>query len=115
MVRPHVAVVTTVGPVHIENFPDGEAGVARAKAEIFEGLEPGGVAVLNADNRWFDLLQAEALTGRRAGASPSARAEGCDARLLDFQADGGARAWSRPRSTARRWTSPSCRPASTGA
>ena len=57
MVRPHAVVVTTVGPVHTENFPDGEAGVARAKAEMFEGLEPGGVAILNADNRWFDLLK----------------------------------------------------------
>ena len=57
MVAPHVAAITTVGPVHIENFPDGETGVARAKAEIFAGMAPGGVAVLNADNRWFDLLQ----------------------------------------------------------
>ena len=50
-----MAHLATVGPVHVENFPDGEAGVARAKAEIFDGLEPGGVAVLNADNGWFDL------------------------------------------------------------
>jgi len=83
-VRPHAALVTTVGPVHTENFPDGEAGVARAKAEIFEGLEPGGVAVLNADNRWFDLLKAEAL---KAGATVRTfgAGEGCDARLIDFQ------------------------------
>jgi UDP-N-acetylmuramoyl-tripeptide--D-alanyl-D-alanine ligase len=88
MVRPHAALVTTVGPVHTENFPDGEAGVARAKAEIFEGLEPGGVAVLNADNRWFDVLKAEAETAgaqvRTFGAG-----EGCDARLIDFQGAGG--------------------------
>jgi UDP-N-acetylmuramoyl-tripeptide--D-alanyl-D-alanine ligase len=84
MVRPHAAVVTTVGPVHTENFPDGEAGVAKAKAEVFEGLQPGGVAVLNADNRWFDLLKAEA---EKAGAEVRTfgRAEGCDARLIDFQ------------------------------
>jgi UDP-N-acetylmuramoyl-tripeptide--D-alanyl-D-alanine ligase len=83
-VRPHAALVTTVGPVHTENFPDGEAGVARAKAEIFEGLEPGGVAVLNADNPWFDLLEAEAL---KAGATVRTfgAGEGCDARLIDFQ------------------------------
>ncbi|MBS0361468.1 MAG: UDP-N-acetylmuramoyl-tripeptide--D-alanyl-D-alanine ligase [Proteobacteria bacterium] len=88
MVRPHAALVTTVGPVHTENFPDGEAGVARAKAEVFEGLEPGGVAVLNADNQWFDLLKAEAL---KAGAEMRTfgRSEGCDARLIDFQMDGG--------------------------
>ena len=51
----------TVGPVHIENFSDGETGVARAKAEVFEGLGPGGVAVINADNPWFELLKQAAL------------------------------------------------------
>jgi UDP-N-acetylmuramoyl-tripeptide--D-alanyl-D-alanine ligase len=88
MVKPHAVVVTTVGPVHTENFQDGEAGVARAKAEIFDGLEPGGVAVLNADNRWFDLLKGEA---EKAGARVRTfgRAEGCDARLIDFQPAGG--------------------------
>lgn len=89
MVRPHAAVITTVGPVHTENFPDGEAGVARAKAEVFEGLVPGGVAVLNADNKWFDLLNAEA---QKAGAivRTFGTGEGCDARLLEFQASSGA-------------------------
>jgi UDP-N-acetylmuramoyl-tripeptide--D-alanyl-D-alanine ligase len=88
MVRPHAALVTTVGPVHTENFPDGEAGVARAKAEVFDGLEPGGVAVLNADNRWFDLLKAAA---GQAGASVRTfgTGEGCDARLIDFHVPGG--------------------------
>jgi UDP-N-acetylmuramoyl-tripeptide--D-alanyl-D-alanine ligase len=54
-VAPHAVVITTVGAVHTENFPDGEAGVAAAKAEIFDGLLPGGLAILNADNRWFDF------------------------------------------------------------
>lgn len=87
MVQPHVALVTTVGPVHTENFPDGELGVARAKAEIFEGLAPGGVAILNADNSWFDLLRAEA---RRAGAVVRTFGKGadCDAQLIDFAVDG---------------------------
>jgi UDP-N-acetylmuramoyl-tripeptide--D-alanyl-D-alanine ligase len=86
-VRPHAALVTTVGPVHVEAFADGEAGVARAKAEIFEGLEPGGVAVLNADNRWFDLLKAEA---EKAGAVVRrfGTGEACEARLIDFQVEG---------------------------
>ena len=89
-VRPHVAVVTVVGPVHVENFPDGEIGVARAKAEIFAGMSAGGVAVLNADDRWFELLsgaaRARGLEVRTFGA-----AEGADARLTGFVAkDGGA-------------------------
>ncbi|MDD3837234.1 MAG: Mur ligase family protein, partial [Phenylobacterium sp.] len=88
IVRPHAAVITTVGPVHVENFPDGETGVARAKAEIFAGLEPGGMAVLNADNRWFELLADEA---RKAGAriATFGTGEGCDARLIDFQPGAG--------------------------
>ena len=87
-VRPHAVAITTVGPVHVENFPDGEEGVARAKAEIFAGLEPGGVAVLNADNKWFDFLSAEA---RKVGAVVRSfgAAENCDARLIDFQPQAG--------------------------
>ena len=88
MVAPHVACVTTVGPVHIENFEDGEAGVARAKGEIFAGLEPGGVAVLNADDRWFELLNGMA---REAGAEVRSfgSGEGCTARLTGFEPHGG--------------------------
>lgn len=59
MVRPHVAIITTVEPVHIEFF-DGIEGIADAKAEIFAGLEPGGTAVLNADNGQFRRLAAAA-------------------------------------------------------
>ncbi len=88
LVRPQAVVVTTVGPVHVENFPEGELGVAKAKAEIFEGLTSGGVAVLNADDRWFGLLKIEA---ERVGAEVRTfgRAEGCDARLIDFQGAAG--------------------------
>jgi len=55
MVRPHVAIITTVEAVHLENFGSVER-IAQAKAEIFLGLEPGGLALLNRDNRQFDLL-----------------------------------------------------------
>lgn len=48
MVKPHVAVVTTVGPVHLEHF-DSVAGIARAKGEIFSGVVKGGAAILNGD------------------------------------------------------------------
>ena len=88
MVLPHVAVITMVGPVHVENFPDGEVGVARAKAEIFDGMEPGGIAVLNADDRWFDLLSAAA-QARGIEVRTFGRAEAADARLLDVQVEDG--------------------------
>ncbi|NEW91758.1 UDP-N-acetylmuramoylalanyl-D-glutamyl-2,6-diaminopimelate--D-alanyl-D-alanine ligase [Rhodopseudomonas sp. BR0M22] len=82
MVRPHIAIITTVEPVHLEFF-SGIEGIADAKSEIFLGLEPGGIAVLNRDNPMFDRLSTNALranVGRIVtfGADPSA-----DARLLD--------------------------------
>jgi UDP-N-acetylmuramoyl-tripeptide--D-alanyl-D-alanine ligase len=46
-----LAVVTSVGPVHLEFF-DSVAGIARAKYEIIETLHAGGVAVLNADDEY---------------------------------------------------------------
>ena len=91
MVRPHAACVTTVGPVHIEAFADGEAGVAAEKAAIFEGLADDGVAVFNADVAFAAVLDAAA---RRAGARilTFGSAAGCDARLIDFQPhEAGAR------------------------
>ena len=60
MVRPHVAVITTVEPVHIEFFRSISA-IADAKGEIFLGLEPGGTAVLNRDNVQFERVKAHAL------------------------------------------------------
>ncbi len=59
LARPHVAVITTVEAVHLEFF-DSVAGIADAKAEIFEGLEEGGVAVLNRDNPYFERMAAAA-------------------------------------------------------
>jgi UDP-N-acetylmuramoyl-tripeptide--D-alanyl-D-alanine ligase len=59
MVRPHVAIVTTVEPVHLEFFAGIEA-IADAKAEIFTGVEPGGAVVLNRDNSQFARLQRRA-------------------------------------------------------
>jgi UDP-N-acetylmuramoyl-tripeptide--D-alanyl-D-alanine ligase len=55
LARPDVAVITTVEPAHIEFFPK-LSDVAQAKSEIFEGLEPDGVAVLNRDNPYFPLM-----------------------------------------------------------
>jgi UDP-N-acetylmuramoyl-tripeptide--D-alanyl-D-alanine ligase len=60
MVRPQVALITTVEPVHLEFFAGIEA-IADAKAEIFTGLEPGGAVVLNRDNSQFARLQRRAV------------------------------------------------------
>jgi UDP-N-acetylmuramoyl-tripeptide--D-alanyl-D-alanine ligase len=83
MVRPHVAIITTVEPVHLEFFAGIEA-IADAKAEIFAGVEPGGAVVLNRDNSQFARLAANA-AGRGISHIVSFGAdEKCEARLLDL-------------------------------
>jgi UDP-N-acetylmuramoyl-tripeptide--D-alanyl-D-alanine ligase len=78
MVRPHVAIITTVEPVHLEFFAGIEA-IADAKAEIFEGVEASGAVVLNRDNSQFARL--------------SRRAKQCGiARIVSFGADKRAEA-----------------------
>ena len=59
LVRPHIAVITTIAPAHLEALGSLDA-IARAKAEIFSGLEPGGTAILNADHGQLDVLLEEA-------------------------------------------------------
>ncbi len=55
MARPHVGLVTTVAPVHLAAF-DSVEGIAAEKGAIFKGLEPGGVAILNADITTYPIL-----------------------------------------------------------
>jgi UDP-N-acetylmuramoyl-tripeptide--D-alanyl-D-alanine ligase len=59
LVRPHVAVITTVAAAHLEFFRS-VTEIAEAKAEIFLGLEPGGTAVLNGDHEHVHVLFARA-------------------------------------------------------
>jgi UDP-N-acetylmuramoyl-tripeptide--D-alanyl-D-alanine ligase len=49
---PDWGVITNIGTAHIENFPDGQAGIARAKFELIESLPPNGTAFLNADDAY---------------------------------------------------------------
>jgi UDP-N-acetylmuramoyl-tripeptide--D-alanyl-D-alanine ligase len=88
LVRPHVAVITTIAPVHLEFFGTLDA-IADAKAEIFSGVEPGGVAVINADIAQFARLKDAA---RHAGIGEIVsfgEREDADARLVrvSLQAD----------------------------
>ena len=59
MVRPHVAIVTAIASAHREFFASDE-DIADAKGEIFEGLEPGGVAIVPFDSPHRDRLIAHA-------------------------------------------------------
>ncbi len=54
-VRPHVALITAIAPAHIENLGSEEA-IADAKGEIFEGLEPDGIAIIPNDTPYRDRL-----------------------------------------------------------
>jgi UDP-N-acetylmuramoyl-tripeptide--D-alanyl-D-alanine ligase len=88
LVRPHVAIVTGIEPVHLEYFGSLEK-IADAKAEIFAGVEQGGVAVLNRDNPQFARLAA---AGKAAGIErivSFGEDNNADARLLrlSLQAD----------------------------
>ena len=81
LVRPHVAIITTIAPVHLEFFGTLEA-IADAKAEIFLGLEPGGTAVLNADNAQFGHLKAAAARAGVARIVSFGEKNDADARLI---------------------------------
>ena len=94
MTRPHVALVTTIAPVHIEHLGSIEA-IADAKAEIFLGLEPHGTAVLNRDAPQFERLK-KAAAARGARVLSFGRGVDCDARLIDVEAiEGGSRVRAR--------------------
>lgn len=54
-IRPDIAIVTNVYPMHIEFF-NSEEDIALAKAEIFEGLSKNGIALINGDSNYFDVL-----------------------------------------------------------
>ena len=81
MVRPEIAIVTTVEPVHIAHFKAIQ-GIADAKAEIFAGLEPGGVAVIPHDNPHAGRLAAHALASRAGRIVTFGESEGADVRAL---------------------------------
>jgi UDP-N-acetylmuramoyl-tripeptide--D-alanyl-D-alanine ligase len=82
LVRPHVAIITTIEPVHLEYFSGIEA-IADAKAEIFLGLEPGGAAVINRDNGQFARLEAAAKAASVSRIVGFGSGEKSEARLID--------------------------------
>jgi len=88
LVRPHVAIITAIEPVHLEYFGSLEK-IADAKAEIFVGLEPGAAAVLNRDNGQYGRLAAAAIAAGVARIVSFGEHGEADARLvrLSLQAD----------------------------
>jgi UDP-N-acetylmuramoyl-tripeptide--D-alanyl-D-alanine ligase len=80
-VRPHIAAITTVQPVHIEHFDD-EAGIADAKAEIFLGLDAGATALIPSDNAFAARLAARARDRDGVHVVRFGQAKGSDSQLL---------------------------------
>ncbi len=88
LARPHVAVITTVEAVHREHFASVDA-IADAKAELFQGIEPNGIAVLNRDNAFFSRLAQHAGACGAAAISTFGRHPLADVRLLKEEPFGG--------------------------
>ncbi len=86
MVRPHVAIVTTIAPAHMEFFGSEEA-IADAKGEIFEGLQPGGTAIVPFDSPHYARLRAKA-EQHAAHVVSFGLGEGADVRAVDWLSDG---------------------------
>jgi len=88
-VRPHVALVTTIAPAHLEFFGSCEA-IADAKSEIFEGIVPGGAGLIPADSPYADRLIARARQVHVARILKFGKKPGSDARLISYEesADG---------------------------
>ena len=87
MVRPHVALITTVAPVHLEFFAS-VAEIADAKAEILSGLIAGGVAILNRDIDTFDRLRGHAAASPAGHVLTFGEAADADGRLIAMTAFG---------------------------
>jgi UDP-N-acetylmuramoyl-tripeptide--D-alanyl-D-alanine ligase len=83
LVRPQIAIITTVAPVHLGFFRSVE-DIADAKAEIFHGLEPAGTAIINRDNPLYERLKRHA-EQHGARIVSFGETEGADARVLAIE------------------------------
>ncbi len=60
LIKPNIGIITNIGEAHIENFKN-IIGIAKAKSEIIENVQPGGTIVLNRDDKFFNFLSQKAL------------------------------------------------------
>ncbi len=98
-VRPHVAIITIVAAAHLEAFANID-GIAHEKASIFEGLEPGGTAILNGDLPTSPILLRAAQQAHahiiRFGTQPGNHHRASAITVHDGTTVGAARAWRTP-------------------
>ncbi|MBL6936812.1 MAG: UDP-N-acetylmuramoyl-tripeptide--D-alanyl-D-alanine ligase [Alphaproteobacteria bacterium] len=83
-VRPHVALVTTIAPAHLEFFGNQES-IADAKSEIFEGIVPGGAALVPSDSPYGERLKARAHQAHVSRILKFGEKAGSDARLVSYE------------------------------
>ncbi|MEJ8311492.1 UDP-N-acetylmuramoylalanyl-D-glutamyl-2,6-diaminopimelate--D-alanyl-D-alanine ligase [Agrobacterium larrymoorei] len=93
-VKPHVAIITTIAAAHLGNFTSLEE-IADAKAEIFEGVLPGGAVILNRDNAQFERLEAAAINVGIDHILTFGQHAKADFRLADFESTpNGSTIWA---------------------
>lgn len=94
MVKPHVAIITTIAAAHLGHFNNLDE-IAAAKAEIFDGVVEGGVAVLNRDIKQFEFLAQRAQEAGVVRICSFGQHAKADFRLADFEGDGeGSTIWA---------------------
>jgi len=87
LVAPEIAVITTIGVAHIAHFPEGQVGIAKAKAEIFAGLTGAALAVLPRDDAHYGLLATEAQNRGINNILSFGRHQDADAQLMELTHD----------------------------
>jgi UDP-N-acetylmuramoyl-tripeptide--D-alanyl-D-alanine ligase len=85
-VRPHVALITTIAPAHLEFFGTCES-IADAKSEIFEAILPGGAALIPSDSPYAERLMARAKQAGVGRILTFGSAPKSDARLVSMSED----------------------------
>ncbi len=87
VVEPDIAIITKIAPAHLAHFENVDA-IAAAKSEIFDELAEGGVAILNADDRFFEFLKSRA-EQRQAKIVSFGAVDGADVKIVDPQSRAG--------------------------
>jgi len=82
MLQPDIAIISLIAPAHLAHFENVDA-IAAAKAEVFDGLIIGGVAILNRDDDYFDVL-AQAAKTRQAQIVSFGTHDDADIRISDM-------------------------------
>jgi len=87
LARPDIAIITNIDAVHLENF-ESESAIAVAKAEIFAGMDPNGIAILNRDNAYFEQLRDAALAANVTDIRTFGTHADATSRLIDADVQG---------------------------